>query len=75
MESSDGSPLVTFMSAGAGLTAHSALRVDISEGSALRIRFTPLISHRKENGWNEVKMNAIELPQPDQLRAMISNAD
>ena len=58
-----------------GGKAYSALRVDISEGSPLRIRLTPLISHREENGWNEVTMNPIELPQPDQLKTMISNAN
>ena len=58
-----------------GGKAYSALRVDIDEGSPLRIRLTPLISNREENGWNEVTMDPIELPQPDQLRETISSAD
>ena len=58
-----------------GGKAYSALRVDISEGSPLRIKLTPLISNREEKGWNEVTMNPIELPQADQLKTMISNAD
>ena len=58
-----------------GGKAYSALRVDIDEGSPLRIRLTPLISHREENGWNEITMDAIELPQSEQLRTTLSTAD
>ena len=58
-----------------GGKAYSALRVDISKGSPLRIQLTPLISNREENGWNEVTMDPIELPQPDQLKTMFSKAD
>ena len=58
-----------------GGKAYSALRIDISEGSPLRIRLIPLISNREDDGWNEVTMNPIELPQPDQCRPTVASAD
>ena len=58
-----------------GGKAYSALRVDISEGHPLKIRLTPLISNREENGWNEITMDPIELPQADQLSTTIPAAD
>ena len=58
-----------------GGKAYSALRIDISEASPLRIRITPLISNREENGWNEITMDPIELEQPNQLTARGSRAE
>ena len=58
-----------------GGKAYSALRIDISEASPLRIRLTPLISNREENGWNEITMDPIELEQPNQLTARGSRAE
>jgi hypothetical protein len=58
-----------------GGKAYSALRIDISEGSPLRIQLTPLISNREDDGWNEVTMDPIELPQADQRRTTVSAAD
>ena len=58
-----------------GGKAYSALRVDISEGLPLRIQLTPLISNREENGWNEITMDPIELPQADQLSTTLPTVD